>query len=125
MNVQLCIAAALLLIGTTIHAIGGEKTNIKHLKRSKIPTNLKIELRMSWYLAAIDMGVSGLHLLFLAFNGSTEGARLLVGFVAIRVTFYGVVALLLLLATQRDHLFQVPQWILLVVIGLMTWWGMS
>lgn len=125
MNVQLLIAAVLLLIGTTIHTIGGEKTDIKHLKRSGIPSNLKIELRMSWYLAAIDMGISGIYLLFLAFNGATEGARLLVGFVAIRVTFYGVVALLLLLTTQRDHLFRVPQWMLLVAIGLMTWWGMS
>jgi hypothetical protein len=123
MNVQLLIAAILVLVGAAIHTIGGEMTDIKHLKRSKIPTGLKIEMRMSWYMAAIDMAVSGIYMLFLAFNDSVEGASLLIGFAALRFTLYGVMAFLLLLISQRDRLFKIPQWILLTVIGLLAWWG--
>jgi hypothetical protein len=125
MNVQLLIAAILVLVGAAIHTFAGEKTDIKHLKRSQIPAGLKLEIRMSWYMAAIDMAVSGIYMLFLAFNDSLEGARLLVSFTALRITLYGVVAFLLLLITQRDYLFRVPQWVLLIAIGLMAWWGIA
>lgn len=123
MNLQLLISAALVLIGAIVHTIGGEMTDIKHLLQSKIPANLKVELRMGWYMAAIDMFVSGTYMLFLAFNNSLEGRNLLVGFIALRIILYGIMAFLLLLITQRDHLFKVPQWILLIVIGLIAWWG--
>jgi hypothetical protein len=47
----------------------------------------------------------------------------LIGFTALRVTLYGLIALLLLLVTQRDQVFKVPQWMLLIGIGLLAWWG--
>ena len=123
MNVQLLIAAILVLVGAAIHTFAGEKTDIKHLKRSQIPTGLKLEIRMSWYMAAIDMAVSGIYMLFLAFNDSLKGASLLVNFTALRFILYGIMAFLMLLITQRDYLSKVPQWILLIAIGLLAWWG--
>jgi hypothetical protein len=123
MNGPLLASATLILIGAAVHTVGGEMMDIKHLKRSDVPANLKLELRMSWYLAAIDMAVSGTYLLYLAFNDTLQGARLLIGFTALRVTLYGLMALLLLLVTQRDQIFKVPQWILLIGIGLLAWWG--
>ena len=100
MNVQLIISAGLILLGALVHTVGGEITDIRHLMQSKIPTNLKIELRMSWYLAAIDMAVSGVYLLVIALNDQIAGVELLVSFTALRVTLYGVMAFLLLPTLQ-------------------------
>lgn len=124
MNVQFLVAGALLLVGTGVHTIGGEMINVAQLKRTDLASNLKLELRMAWYLSAIDMGISGLYLLYLAFDEATAGAELLAGFSALRITLYGVMAFFLLWFTQRDHVFKTPQWILLLVIGLLIWWGM-
>ena len=123
MNIQLFVAAILTLIGAIVHAIGGEKTDIKYLLHSEIPTNLKVELRMSWYLVAIDMAVSGIYML-LVVTGTLPDNEPLLGFIALRFMLYGVSALVLLLLTQRDYLFKVPQWVLLIAIGLVVWWGM-
>lgn len=97
-------------------------TDIRHLMRSEIPTSLKAELRMSWYLVSIDMSASGVYLLLVA-TGTLEPNQLLLGFIALRFLLYGASTLTQLLLTQRDHLFKVPQWILLLAIGLLTWWG--
>ena len=125
MNVQLLISAVLILLGALIHTIGGEITDIRQLMASRMPTNLKIELRMSWYLAAIDMAVSGVYLLVIALTGDVNGAELFVSFTALRVTLYGVMAFLLLVITQRDHLLKIPQWILLIAIGVLAWFGIN
>ena len=90
---------------------------------SEIPTNLKVELRMSWYLVAIDMAVSGIYMLLVVTGALPENEPLL-GFIALRFVLYGASALVLLLLTQRDCLFKVPQWVLLIAIGLAIWLGM-
>ena len=123
MNIPLFAAAILTLIGAIVHAIGGEKTDIKHLLHSEIPTSLKVELRMSWYLVAIDMAVSGIYMLLVVTGTLPEDGPLL-GFIALRFVLYGACALMLLLLTQRDYLFKVPQWVLLMAIGLAIWLGM-
>jgi hypothetical protein len=124
MNVPLLVAAILALTGTLVHAIGGERTDIKRLLRSGMPTNLKIELRMSWYLIAIDMATSGVYMLLVALGGALPRSESLLGFIALRFVLYGLSALLLVLFTRRDHLLKVPQWVPLITIGLLAWWGM-
>lgn len=123
MNIQLLIAAILTLIGAIVHTVGGEKINIKDLLQTGIPTNIKAELRMSWYLIAIDMAVSGIYLLLMVI-GTLAEHELLLGFIALRFVLYGIAALVQLLITQPDYLFKVPQWVLLTAIGLLVWWGM-
>jgi hypothetical protein len=124
MNAPLLVAAILLLMGALIHTIGGERTDIKHLMQSAIPASQKVELRMSWYLAAIDMAVSGIYVLLAALGSVVPRNETLLGFIALRFGLYGLSALLLLLFTRRDHLLKVPQWVLLIAIGLLVWWGM-
>jgi hypothetical protein len=72
MNIPLFIAATLTLIGAIVHAVGGERTDIKQLMHSEIPTNLRVELRMSWYLVAIDMAVSGIYMLLVVTDALPE-----------------------------------------------------
>jgi len=125
MNIPLLIAALLALLGTLVHEIGGERTNIKQLLQTGMATNLTVELRMVWHLFAVDMAVSAIYLLLVGLGGVLPRSDPLLGFIALRFVLYGLVALLLVLVTQRDHLLKVPQWLLLLGIGLLVWWGMA
>ena len=75
-------------------------------------------------MVAIDMAVSGIYLLGVALKNTLPMNEILLGYIALRFMLYGLAALLLILFTQRDHLLKVPQWALLMAIGLLVWWGM-
>ena len=119
MNIQWFAASILALVATLVHLFAGEKTDIKHLMLSGMPINLKIEMRMCWYMVAIDMAVSGIYLLGVGLRNMLPMSEPLLRTIALRFVLYGLVALLLILFTQKDHLLKVPQWALLMAIGLL------
>ena len=47
---------------------------------------------------------------------------MLIDFIGIRMLLYGFVFFLLVIYTDFRFLFQVPQWILLLIIGIMLEW---
>ncbi len=112
-NHWLLSAAVLILLASFVHTIGGELTTIDGLLGSDTPREFKLELRLGWYMAALDMGVTGVFLVVLLRKDRVEENRLFVGFCALRFMLYGAVALALM----------VPQSVLLLVIGLLLWQG--
>jgi len=123
MNVQFLVAAILLFAALVIHMTAGEKTDVKELMQSNVPAGYKAEIRMTFYVIAVDCLISGIYLMVLAFNRSVAGTNLLANFTALRFVAYGVMAFFLLLFTKRDHLLKFPQWVSLIAIGGVIWWG--
>ena len=123
MNVQFFVGAMLLFVAFGIHVFAGEKTDVKGLMQSNVPANYKAELRMTFHVIAVDCLISGIYLVVLAFNNTIAGMNLLANFTALRFAAYGVMAFFLLLFTKRDHLLKFPQWVSLIIIGGVMWWG--
>ena len=120
MNLLMLIGGILSLIAALIHMVVGEKTDIAQLLKTHIQLNLKLELRGVWYAFGLDLGITSLFLLFLAFKSSLVENELLIVFFSLRFILYGLGILVVILMTNRKYLFKVPQWLLLLAIGIFT-----
>jgi len=122
MKIRLIIATGLLILGFIIHSIGGELTDIKSLILSDIADNIKIEFRAVWYLISIDFLVSVIFMILIQRKKTANQNNMLIDFIGIRMLLYGFVFFLLVIYTDFRILFQVPQWILLLIIGFLLEW---
>lgn len=125
MNWFLFSAGILTMLAALVHTFVGERTDIRHLLASDVPMNEKVELRGIWHTFSIALFGSALLSFYAVFVSRPEIVdSLLLGLASFYV-LCGLMVLVLIVATQRDHLLRVPQWILLVLIGLLMWWGAS
>ena len=122
MKTRYLIATILIIIGFIIHVVGGELTDIKSLILTDIADNIKIEFRAVWYLVAIDFLVSAIFLILIQRKKTIAQNSLLIDFIGIRMLVYGIAFLLLTLFSNHQLLFVVPQWILLICIGVLLEW---
>jgi len=123
MNVQLLVGGIILLAVMVMHFTVSEKGGVSLMLQSSLPKQVKIELRGAWHIIAVDMLVSGVFLVILAFNSAIVGMNLLANFTALRIALYGVLALVLILRMGREYLLKIPQWIVFPAIGGVIWWG--
>ena len=121
MKTRYLIATILILFGFIVHSIGGELMDIKSLMASDIPLNLKIELWAVWYLVAIDFLISGILMFYILKRNSIAENTLLINFIGLRMLLYGIVFLILIMILKFNP-FLVPQWILLIAIGILIEW---
>lgn len=121
MRTRIIISSVLILIAAIIHTVGGELMDIKQLMGSSIPTNIKIEFRAVWYLVSVDFFFSGAYLIIIIIRKSVIENKLLINFIGTRMILYGITFLLLILLL-KFNIFQVPQWILLISIGILLRW---
>lgn len=124
MNWLLFIAGILTGLTALVHAFAGERTDIRHLMASDVPLNEKIELRGVWHTFSLALGGSALLLFYAVFINQTALVEELLSGLAVFYILCGLMVLGLILGTQRDHLAKVPQWLLLLIIGGLMWWGL-
>ncbi len=124
MKTRILIATLLIILGAVIHTVGGELTDIAALLKTNLPLNIQIEVRAVWYLVAIDFIISAGFLIYLLLKKQFSEHNMLIGFIGIRMLLYGIAFLLLILLTNPTFLFQVPQWILLMLIGILLLWDL-
>jgi len=124
MNLLILIASILSMLAAIIHMIGGEKTVFDHLLKSDVKLNSKLELRGVWYAFGIDLAITSIFLFFLSFESSLVENQLFIIFCSLRFILYGLGVLFAVLITDRKHFFKVPQWLLLLVIGIITLLGL-
>ena len=122
MKTRILIATVLITLGAVIHTVGGEITDIAALLKTNLPLNIQIEVRAVWYFVAIDFFISAGYLIYLLLKKQFSEHNMLIRFIGIRMLLYGIAFLLLILLTNPLFLFQVPQWILLIVIGVLLLW---
>lgn len=125
MNWFLLIAGVLTGLAAVVHALAGERTDIRHLMASDVPLNEKIELRGVWHTFSIALGGSALLLFYSVLVNRTLLVDELLSGLAIFYILCGLMILGLILGTQRNYLVKVPQWLLLLVIGGLMWWGLA
>lgn len=122
MDPRLLAAALLSLAGAAVHTFAGERTDIRHLMASPVPLNEKLELRAVWHAYGITMLAASVALVAIALRPDAAGAILARGIGALFV-LHGIVTLATVLATDRRALLRVPQWLLMLAIGALAWWG--
>ena len=123
MKIRYLVATGLIIIGFIVHAVGGELTDMKSLLVTGMADTIKIEIRAVWHLVSIDFIISAIFLILIQAKKTISQNSLLVDFIGIRMFVYGLVFLLLILFSKSKLLFQVPQWILLLCIGILLEWG--
>lgn len=131
MNVYFLVAGVLSLVGSLIHAIGGEMAILMRMEAAVFPTmpngdgaQAKAETRMVWHGLTVYFGLAGALLLLLAFDqfGNAEALG------AITALHFGAWALLMaLLPALTLHkaaaALRSPQWVLLLAIALLAYAG--
>ncbi len=122
MKTRILIATILIILGAVIHTVGGELTDIAALLKTNLPLNIQIEFRAVWYLVAIDFIISAGYLNYLLLKKRFTENKMLINFIGIRMLFYGIAFLLLILLTNPLLFLNVPQWILLILIGILLLW---
>ena len=122
MKIRYIIVIILIFIGLFAHFVGGELTDIKALMHSEISDIIKIEFRTVWYIVTIDFLISGLFLVVFLSKNRLKDNEVLINFIGIRMLLYGLMFLMLIMFINVDLLFQIPQWILLIIIGILLEW---
>lgn len=133
MNIPLLFAGILCLIATLVHLYGGEyifrRTSTQAFPR--IPNGdaniAKQEIRFGWHMVTIDLLFSGLALVWFSFGHFMGSEYGILYFIAAHFVGYAVViALLPVFALQRiEPLYRSPQWLLCLLIAILTYLGVS
>ncbi|MEM7125725.1 MAG: hypothetical protein AAF702_05335 [Chloroflexota bacterium] len=123
MNWPLLIAGGLTALAALVHALAGERTDIRHLLASDVPTNEKLELRGVWHTFSIALAGSAFIAFYSVLVQQTMLLNDLLRGLALFYLLCGTMVFLLILGTERRFLLKVPQWLLLLVIGGLMWWG--
>jgi hypothetical protein len=120
---QYSVAGMLTLLAAVLHAIAGERTNIQHLLATDMLLTEKIELRATWHFGSIGLAFAGIGLLAVGITDQPAVGPWTGYAVAITLGSFALVWIICTVISDRRLLLRVPQWILLLAIALLGWWG--
>jgi hypothetical protein len=120
------ILAAGFLAGVTalIHIVPGGKEVARPLLASSIDEVVKLTLYACWHLVSAALVLSSLALL--ASGAGLISAPWMVAFVSTLWLLFGSVFLVVTLSLPKPRgLFRLPQWTLLLPVGILGLWGLA
>ncbi|MFF9868101.1 hypothetical protein ACF1G0_22235 [Streptomyces sp. NPDC013953] len=118
MNGWLLAAGSIAAATTVIHVAAGGRSIVRPLLTGPLPAEPKHTLHGVWHLVTADLLLSSVVLLALAFAAAPSAALVL--FIAAQYVAYAVVFLIITLAADRPRpLLQLPQWMLLLPVGVL------
>lgn len=124
MNKPILLAALLALFTAVVHVVGGGADIARPLLDSPLDLTLKFTLYAVWHGISVTLACSGIALLFCARRYQAAEARLLATAVSLLwISFGGVFLAIAAAYPEHDLLFKLPQWILLLPVGLLGLWG--
>lgn len=124
MNVKLLIAGLLALATTLIHIIAGGEDIASLLLATPMEEEAKLVLYAVWHMASVTLGFSSLLLLKSSLTRYMHKMLLLVRFIAFLWCSFGLIFLVVIaMQTTSGWLFKLPQWLLLLPVGLLSFWG--
>jgi hypothetical protein len=106
-------------IATVIHTIGGQKTNIKHIKESEVPSSEKIEFYGVWHLISGNFLIGTLTLLLIGVIDFGDSGNLLALFISVNYIFYLIIFLVISVIETKWQFYRVPQLYLVVLMGIL------
>ncbi|MFZ3492479.1 hypothetical protein ACODT5_04420 [Streptomyces sp. 5.8] len=116
------LAAGITAVGVAaVHVIAGRRDVVRPLLSSGLADEPKRVLHAVWHMVSIDLGLSGLALLYLSLRDGTPGTGLLAWFVAAHFVAYAAAFLVITLSVGWPRpLLRLPQWILLLPVAVLT-----
>ncbi len=108
-----------------VHLFAGEKTVVRPFLTVQMDIVVQRTLHACWHIVTVFLVTSAGVLIYAAFAGDDiVRMRPLVRFIAINYVLFGGVFLLLTLLVSWDQRWKrLPQWTLLVPVGVLALWG--
>lgn len=126
MNRLLVIAALLAAFTAAIHIFVGGKDTAVPLLTSSITGEPKLTLYAVWHMASVTLTMSAVALFVGSLPRHAHAARYLVLFISALWCAFGAVYLVVVaIQPEGGWLFKLPQWVLLLPVGLLGLWGGS
>lgn len=127
MKKRFLLAAGLLAGFTaTVHAIVGTAEIHKPLLSAPLEESVSLVVYACWHLVTVTLFASSVALLQSSLPGRLSVSRPLVRFISVLwVLFAGVFAVVALAFSGPAALLVLPQWALLLPVGLLSWLGSS
>lgn len=124
MNKTLLFASLLATATTAIHALAGGNEVAAPLLASQLSEAPRLTLYAVWHMATVALGLSALAFFVGAIPRYSAGSRSMVQFASVLWLAFGAVFVLVAATQPGSGLFlKLPQWILLVPVGLLGWLG--
>ncbi|MER7496443.1 hypothetical protein OQI_29485 [Streptomyces pharetrae CZA14] len=118
MNGWLLAAGGVAAVTTLIHATAGGRSVVRPLLGSAVAAEPRRTLHVVWHMVTADLLLSSIALLALAFAAAPSTALVL--FIAAQYLAYAAVFLTVTLAADWPRpLLQLPQWMLLLPVGVL------
>lgn len=130
MNTPLLIANILCLFAFALHTFGGDR-EIKVLEpQNSDPETDQVRqiwtmARSGWHWVSVDLLMATVGLALINFTDYFPHEKMLLEIVAVYFFAYAAVWLLMITLSKRFRLnyLKLGQWMLLLVIGGLVWWG--
>lgn len=132
MNGPWIAAGILALVGTAIHAIGGERIVFSRTDRRAIPdastgssAMARSLARTTWHLTSAAFAVVGAALLVCGFAGNTDATRGAARVAAACFSAFAAVVVVSALSRGGKSLWRHPAPLMLTVTAVLVWWGIG
>ena len=120
MSVVLLVAAVLGFVTAGIHIVAGHKDPLMPMLVADFDPGAKRQMHAVWHMATVILLTTSTALGYLALSDRTDGADLLAGFIGVNYVAFGAVFLgLAIKLGAREWLLRLPQWALLLPIGVL------
>jgi len=123
-NRPLVVAALLAAFTAAVHLFAGGPDIAAPLLASTLADEPRLTLYAVWHMATVALAISALGLFVAALPRHAAAARYMVLFISVLwCAFGGVFLAVIAIQPESDLLFKLPQWILLLPVGLLGLWG--
>jgi hypothetical protein len=109
----LCLFTALL------HTVGGHFNPVVPFLRTELEATAKATMHVVWHMVTVTLFASSLALLGIGLSPGISGARLLATFLSGLYVLYGIVFLVIGARRFGWRLLRLPQWLLLLPVGVL------
>ena len=124
MNPVLALAAFFALFTASAHFFFGSPRITRAVQASDLDARIKLVLNAVWHMASVALFLSVPAFFFGSLPGHAHDTRPLVLFLSLLWCAFGAVFLVTIFTqADRSKLFKLPQWILLLPVGLLGFWG--
>ncbi|WP_266157840.1 hypothetical protein [Dyella silvatica] len=124
MNKPLLFSAVLAAFTAMVHVLAGGVTVAAPLLASSLDLTPKLTLYAVWHLVSATLALTSVALLIAAFPRHASSSRYLVLFISVLwLGFGGVFILIASIRPEEGLLLELPQWTLLLPVGLLALWG--
>ena len=124
MNRTLVVASLIAMVTAGIHVFMGGVSVAEPLLASALEIRPKLILYAVWHMASVALVLSALALFVASLQRQADAMRSLVRFISLLWCAFGLVFLAIVAtAPDKGWLFQLPQWALLLPVGLLGFCG--